>query len=79
MPVIGVIQASVKLLKTSGAVYGGKTVKVRLEDSIILILLLLLKVSPPLFVIDVGKEMFALMGNVYDLGFAVSLAFIFNE
>jgi hypothetical protein len=52
---------------------------VRFEDSIILTLLLLLKVSPPLFVIEVGKEMFAVIGNVYVLGSAVALAFRSNE
>jgi hypothetical protein len=44
-----------------------------------LTLLLLLKVSPPLFVIEVGKQIFAIIGNVYDLGSAVSLAFVINE
>ena len=48
--------------------YGGKTVRVKLEDSTILTLRLLLKVSPPLFVMDVGKEMFAITGNVYGDG-----------
>jgi hypothetical protein len=72
---MGVIQVSVKLLKSSGVVYGGKTVRVRFEDSTILTLLLLLKVSPPLFVIEVGKEIFAVIGNVCVLGSAVALAF----
>jgi hypothetical protein len=53
---------------------------VRFEDSTILtLLLLLLKVSPPLFVIEVGKEIFAVIGNVYVLGSAVALAFRSNE
>jgi hypothetical protein len=39
-------------------------------------LLLLLKVSPPLFVIDVGNEIFATIGNVYGFGFAGSRALI---
>jgi hypothetical protein len=67
------------LVKSSGVVYGGKTVRVRFEDSTILTLLLLLKVSPPLFVIEVGKEIFAVIGNVYVLGSAVALAFRSNE
>jgi len=58
IPLIGVIQVSVKLVKSSGVVYGGKTMRVRFEDATILTLLLLLKVSPPLFVIEVGKEIF---------------------
>jgi hypothetical protein len=53
---------------------------VRFEDSTILtLLLLLLKVSPPLFVIEVGKEIFAVIGNVCVLGSAVALAFRSNE
>jgi hypothetical protein len=52
---------------------------VRFEDSTILTLLLLLKVSPPLFVIEVGKEIFAVIGNVHVLGSAVALAFRSNE
>jgi hypothetical protein len=43
-----------------------------------LTLLLLLKVSPPLFVIDVGIEIFAIIGSVYGFGFTVSKAFIFK-
>jgi hypothetical protein len=41
-------------------------------------LLFLLKVSPPLFVIDVGKEILATIGKVYDFGFTESRAFIFK-
>ena len=32
IPQIGVIQVSVKLVKSSGVVYGGKTVRVRFEE-----------------------------------------------
>ena len=56
--------------------YGGKTVRVKLEDSIMLTLLLLLKVSPPLFVMDVGKEIFAITGKVYGFASAPSRAFM---
>ena len=49
--------------------------RVKLEDSTILTLRLLLKVSPPLFVMDVGKEMFAITGNVYGFASAPSRTF----
>jgi hypothetical protein len=78
MPLTGVIQAFVKLAKCSWNVYGGKTVRVKLEDSAILTLLLLLKVSPPLLVIDVGKEIFAFIGNVYGFASAPSRTFMDN-
>jgi hypothetical protein len=67
------------LVKSSGVVYDGNTVRVRFEDATILTLLLFLKVSLPLFVIEVGKEIFAAIGNVYFLGFAVVLEFRNNE
>lgn len=57
---------------------GGKTVKGKLEDGKTLTLLKLVKDSPSLFLIVVGKETFATIEKVYDTAFALSRTFMCN-
>ena len=63
-PVIGVIHVPTKLFNTSPEVYRGNTLRVKFDAWAKLILFELLKTSPPLFVILVGKEIFAIIGKV---------------
>ena len=80
-PLRGDIILFVKLAKFCCQVSGGKTVNVRFDEAGTLTLMVLENVSPPLFVIEFGKEIVALTCKTTGKGVSFlisSLTFTFN-